>query len=286
MTVIRRRRLGVLAAIGASVAVAATFGLVPPKAQAFYVIHHEEITRHALPADQVTEEAMVQILVGPPPGAGAVGSDAYASEAFRHLDNSITPVDICARATQAWDTFYPVLLSGSKRAGAGLADGAAARAAFGGLLHAQQDFYAHSNWVEDNIAARDLYRLAPPIFPACNPADFPPDLHTGYYDIAFSSQFPLDGCPPGGPPPGFQECHSTLNKDGPTSERGRQPVPGTPMNMFDLAAQLATTATTNLYSQLRGMVAQANGNDAANLLFTTGGPPWVLPELAKVYPGI
>ena len=77
----------------------------------------------------------------------------------------------------------------------------------------------------------------------------------------------------------------TLNKDGPGTERGSQPVPGTNMVMYDLAAQLATTASTNLYNQLRGQVASANGNQAANLLFQTGGPEWVLPALANVYQG-
>jgi hypothetical protein len=284
MTMPRRLRLVLSVGAVATTAVATLFGLSKP-AQAFYITNHEMITRNALPPDQVSQDALLQILIGPPPGAGAVGSDAFPSDEWRHLDNSITPADICARAMQAWDTFNPVLLSGSKSAGGGLANGPAARAAFGGLLHAQQDLYAHSNWVEDNIAIGDLNRVAPQIFPTCNPADFPPDLHTGYFNIAFSSQFPLDGCPPDGPPPGFQECHSTLNKDGASTMRGSQPVPGTDMNMFDLAAKLATTASTNLYNQLRNEVAQANGNNAAATLFQTGGPAWVLPALANVYPG-
>ena len=48
---------------------------------------------------------------------------------------------------------------------------------------------------------------------------------------------------------------------------------------------LVTTATTNLYNQLRGMIVDANGKNAANMLFQTGGPEWVLPALANVYPG-
>ena len=41
----------------------------------------------------------------------------------------------------------------------------------------------------------------------------------------------------------------------------------------------------NLYNQLRGMIVDTNGKNAANTLFQTGGPEWVLPELANVYPG-
>ena len=78
----------------------------------------------------------------------------------------------------------------------------------------------------------------------------------------------------------------SLNKDGPNTQRGSQPVPGTNMNMYDLAAQLATTASTNLYTQLRGLVATTNGDNAANILFQSGGPEWIYPELAKVYEGV
>ena len=286
MNMSRRIRVGLSVWAVVAMAVATLFAFSAPKAQAFFIQNHEMITRNALPPDQVNNDAMLQILVGPPPGAGAVGSDAYATDDWRHLDNSVTPVDICARAQTAWDTFSPVLLSGSQLAGAGLANGPAARAAFGGLLHAQQDLYSHSNWVEDNIAAGDLYRIAPQIFPTCNPADFPPDLHTGFFNMDFSQQFPLQGCPPGGPPPPFQECHLGLNKDGPATQRGSQPVPGTTMNMYDLAAQLATTASTNLYTQLRGLVTATNGDNAANTLFQSGGPEWIYPELARVYQGL
>jgi hypothetical protein len=286
MTKSRRVRVGLSIWAVATTALATLCGFSAPKAQAFFIQNHEMITRNALPADQVNSDAMLQILVGPPPGGGAVGSDAFPTEDWRHLDNSITPADICARARIAWDVFSPVLLSGSQLAGGGLANGPAARAAFGALLHTQQDLYSHSNWVEDNIAAGDLFRIAPQIFPTCNPADFPADLHTGFFNMDFSQQFPLEGCPPGGPPPPFQECHLSLNKDGPDTQRGSQRVPGTNLNMFDLAAQLATTASTNLYTQLRGLVATTNGDNAANTLFQTGGPEWVYPELARVYQGL
>jgi hypothetical protein len=249
-------------ASSALTAVVGVFGVLcwsaVPTAQAFYVQNHELITRAALPPDQVSELAMAQVLNGSPPGGGAIGSDAFATDQWRHIDNAKNPADVCARAQQAWSTFIPVILNGSQPVGPGatvLANGPAARAAFGGLVHAQQDFYAHSNWVEDDIAAGQPDRLAPPIFPSCNAAAFPADLHTGYFNVLFSKQFPLDGCPPSGPPPGFQDCHSVLNKDGPDTARGSQPVPGTSMNMYDLAVNLATTATKNVYGQVYDLVA-------------------------------
>ncbi len=282
MNISRRVRI-ILSVFAVAITVTASVGFATPTAQAFYIQIHEMITRNALPADQVTNDAMIQILVGPPPGGGAVGSDAFATEDWRHLDNAANPVDLCARARIAWDVFSPVLLSGSFLAGGNLVNGPAARAAFGALLHTQQDFYSHTNWVEDNIAVGDVYRIAPPIFPVCNPADFPADLHTGFFNMDFSQEFPLQGCPPAGPPPPFQECHLTLSKDGPGDIRGGQPVPGTNQNMFDVATALATTASTNLYNQLRGLVTTTNGTPAATMLFTTGGPGWVYPELQSVY---
>jgi hypothetical protein len=265
----RRVRVGVQAAASITV-VAALLNGPTPQAQAFFIQYHERITRDALPPDLVDPSAMLQILVGPPPGAGAVGSDALATDLFRHLDNARNPADICTRAQDAWNVFTPVLLSGAQPTGPGgteLVGGFAARAAFGGLAHALQDFYAHSNWVEDNIAAGQPERLAPPIFPTCNPAAFPPGLHTGYFSMDFSSDFPLGGCPPGGPPPGFQDCHSVLNKDGSSEPAGSVRVPGTDMTYFDLAALLATRATTDLFWQIRGLVVGSAGECVANNLF-------------------
>lgn len=237
-------------------------GIFAATAQAFFVPNHTFITQNALPPAEVDPGAMAFILVGPPPGAGAVGSDGFATEAFRHLDNANSPGDICARAGEAWSAMAPALFTGALPTGPGgadLVDRPAALAAFGGLAHTVQDFYSHSNWVEDNVASGQLERLAPPIFPACDPAAFPPGLHTGYFSMDFSSDFPLQGCPPAGPPPGFAECHSTLNKDGPFTPRGGARIFGTNWNNYDLAALLATRATTDLFWQLRGMVV-ANAN--------------------------
>ncbi len=112
-----------------------------------------------------------------------------------------------------------------------------------------------------------LDRLAPPLMPKCDPATLPPGLHTGYFSMDFSSDYPFGGCPPAGPPPGFADCHSTLNKDAWDTPRGIMPVPGANMNNFDLASRLATTATVDLYWQVRGLVADRYGECAATNLF-------------------
>jgi hypothetical protein len=272
MKLFHRVRPGVLV-IAAVAVVAAMAGFPAPSAHAFYIQNHERITRDALTPAGIDPATVNQILVGPPPGAGAVGSDAFFSDDFRHIDNAMNAADICARTQAAWNFFTPIVLSGSAPVGpngSDSADGPGARAAFGGLAHALQDFYSHTNWVEDNIAVGQPERMPPSLMPTCDPATLPAGLHSGFFSIDFGNhEAPLAGCPPAGPPPGFAECHSTLNKDAWDTPRGIQAVPGAypPMNYFDLAARLATRATTELYSQVRGLVAGAHGECAAANLF-------------------
>jgi hypothetical protein len=267
----RRPGLGLSVAVVIA-AIAAVVGALAPPAQAFQLQNHERVTRDALTPVGVDPAAMGQILVGPPPGAGAVGSDAFYTDQFRHIDNANTPVDICARTQEAWNFYSPLILSGAQPAGPGgteLVDGPGARAAFGGLAHALQDFYSHSNWVEDNIAIGQLDRMPPPLMPTCDPATLPAGLHTGFFDVNANRDDRLAGCPPGGPPPGFIECHSTLNKDDWNTPRGIMLVPGTnpPINNYDLTAQLATKATTDLYWQVRNLIVADAGECAADNLF-------------------
>ena len=112
----RRVSMAVMAAVGVLVAL---FSVPAPRAQAFDSPTHERIVRDALAPDGVDPLAMAQILNGPPPGGGAVGSDAFPSDAFRHLDNATSPADICARAQQAWNVFSPSLFDGAQPAGPG-----------------------------------------------------------------------------------------------------------------------------------------------------------------------
>ncbi|MGO4447099.1 hypothetical protein AB4Z42_27475 [Mycobacterium sp. 2YAF39] len=261
-----------LSAVAVIAVIAAVVGAFAPPADALQVQNHDRITRDALTPLGVDQTAIGQILVGPPPGAGAVGSDAFFADDFRHIDNANTPVAICDLTQQAWNFFTPLILAGAQPSGPGgsdLVDGPGARAAFGGLAHALQDFYSHSNWVEDSIAINQPDRMPPPLMPTCDPATFPPGLHTGFFEVSAHHDDPLAGCPPGGPPPGFIECHSTLNKDNWNTPRGGIMVPfsNPPINNFELAAQLATRATTDLYWQIHELVAADAGPCAADNLF-------------------
>jgi hypothetical protein len=266
----RRPKLGLSVAVVA--AVAAVVGALAAPAQAFQIQNHEKVTREALTPLGVDQTAMAQILVGPPPGGGAVGSDAFFFDEFRHIDNAPNPVEICNRTQQAWNFFTPIIINGARPAGPGgsdLVDGPGARAAFGGLAHAVQDFYAHTNWVEDNIAIGQLDRMPPSLMPTCDPGTLPADLHSGFFALGADHDDALAGCPPGGPPPGFADCHSTLNKDDWSTPRGGIQIPGTnpPINYFDLAMQLSNRATVDLYNQIRGLISADAGACAADNLF-------------------
>lgn len=260
-----RLRPGVLV-IATMAVIAAMVGLPVPDAQAFLPQNHERITRNGLPSADLDESAYLQIFVGPPLGAGVAGSESFQLPDFRHFDNAKNPADVCARAQDAWNFFIPMILGGAQPVGSNgsdLADGPAARAAFGGLLHSVQDFYSHSNWVELNVAAGKPERSAPHLYPTCDPATLPPGLYTGFFDLTLLP----DGCPPAGPPPGFSQCHETLNKDDASTPEGGVRVPGTNMNQFDLAMLLAARATTDVYRQVRGLAATTYGECAAGNLF-------------------
>ncbi|MGK2880812.1 MAG: hypothetical protein ACSLE6_08455 [Mycobacterium sp.] len=260
-------------------AIVASASFASPTANAFYPNFHDTVTRAALPPDLVDNAAMVEILGNASVGAGAVGSDVFLTDAFRHFDSAATPADICIRATDAWNFFTPLVMNGAVETGPDgteLIDGPGARSAFGGLLHAVQDFYAHSNWVELNVAANNPEALVGGLFPGCDPAALPADLSTGF----FALQDGTDGCPDGGPPPGFAFCHEEINKDGFTTPEGGKLLPegvvvtDVPLvNYFDLASLLAARASTDTYWQVRTLVVDTvngrggNGECVANNVF-------------------
>ena len=119
MTVSRRLARATSAVVAVATLIGAVCCWASPIAQAFYIQNHDSITRTALPADQVSDVAVLQILNGPPPGGGAMGSDSFATDQWRHIDNAKNPADICARAQQAWNIFVPVILGGSQPLGPG-----------------------------------------------------------------------------------------------------------------------------------------------------------------------
>jgi hypothetical protein len=91
--------------------------------------------------------------------------------------------------------------------------------AYGQYLHAQQDFYAHTNWIERRVAQRRMPDVAP-IWSTCDVAKLPAGLQSGFFrfDITALTTDAPDFCGPiAGPRPpansGFRQCHGPPHPD-------------------------------------------------------------------------
>ncbi len=207
--------------------------------QAFGPAIHEDITRAALADDDTIASDALALVV-----QANRRSDLNQWEEARHFDNARDPVEICRRWENGVNRWYEDAVKSvapadlEKRR---LRNRTEALNLFGKTLHAVQDFYSHSNYVELSLPApQPGFLLAD-----CNPPDLPRDLQTGYFSIRYG----LDGCPVGGPPAGFRYCHSRLNKD----------TPGTPNH--NAARSFATTATRLAWEELRRRTIATYGND-------------------------
>lgn len=132
---------------------------------------------------------------------------------------------------------------------------------WGGLLHAAQDFYAHSNWVElqlnrgQNPALVDWEQPDPDLKLAYFLArTFPPEqlLREESYEAAFEMEFlatqKLDGLTPKArvrrmATTDLGLTHPQLSKDHPDSPQGRLVYPGQGASLYRLASRLATGET-------------------------------------------
>jgi len=222
---------------------------------AFSLDAHQSILYTALPlgisnVTDVDQGAMNEIVGSFWTGAGNRGSDLYQSAEFRHFDGAPSPAAVCARANQVWSLFVSRIDSGSQILNSPsydrLSDAISARSAFGGLTHALQDFYSHSNWIELG------FRTQAPLFPICSAAALPPGLQTGYFRIGISH--PVSGCPEGGPPAPFLYCHLHLNKDKP-QDHGADIIPGSGgVTYHTMAMNLARAHTSAIYTMIRSRV--------------------------------
>ena len=128
-------------------------------------------------------------------------------------------------------------------------------ARFGYYVHAIQDFYSHSNWIEIFADRGEPAPLAP-IVSGCDPAVLPVDLSTGYFDLDYG----ISGCPSAGPPEGFRYCHGPtadpghqLAKDVP-SYHGADRLPDGSATYHEEAVRLATLATADAWTVLHDRV--------------------------------
>lgn len=205
--------------------------------------------------------------------------------AFEQLwDNAATPADLCGRVGLVTAALKYSLDQAAPKGAEyrELTDDKKARRAFGLAAVLLSNFYAHTNWVELSADRGVMPGLAP-LTGGCTPGSMPADLQSGYYNAANGS----DGCPRVGgaakAPAPFKFCFADLNKDTGDTGHGAQratKLAGQP-TYHDLAQQLATQATRQLFTGFHELVVQtytpetwnANGQCVFDKLTRSSGDP-------------
>lgn len=258
----------------------------PPVAYAFSLKVHVQIVRDAL-TSEMDSQALKWVIGHFLGRTGDRGSDSYQFSPERHFDEAPNRTVICQRWSDGFNTFLNRAVKDSAPMRLFWASSqtvlyyrADALGAFGEAAHALADFYSHSNWIELAIAKNQSPGLAP-ILHSCDPNSLPPGLQTGYFHMSLANGI-HSGCPIFGPPAPFKYCHSNLNKDDTCSSlsfESCRTVPGQSLSYHDLAVQLATEATRQLWTEFHDRVMQTytpetwnvNGECIFNeLAFNTG----------------
>jgi hypothetical protein len=252
--------------------IAPAFGLLPfapPRtADAFNPPVHKAIFEQAL-ADKFSPEARDWVK------AGLEQSDRPFGHFYAqlHFDSALNREQVCQRVN---DGPRSLLSRAAEAAIEAPTDPLprsriAALTLFGQYIHAIEDFYTHSNWIELHIAKGEKPETLPILTEqgACNPVSLPEELTTGY----FSPWYGFDGCPDAGPPGAFTYCHGPtadptrqLAKDVPNEFHGADKLPGgtaiCPENpctrtYHDEAKRLATDATRESWPTFKATIEAA-----------------------------
>lgn len=152
--------------------------------------------------------------------------DLYQTDSRMHFDNCA----FSAGADYVHDEWS--LIEASAESSEPTALGACGR-----LLHAVQDFYSHSNWVELHLDVDPI-----PVWDLAG-SSLPSDVVSGTWVLGRPKN-----CRPGTP------SHSELNKDDAHSDSGREIVGAGPhqgKTLFDLASDVAVRASVQQLGRLR-----------------------------------
>jgi hypothetical protein len=217
---------------------------------------HAGMLRRALPANKVIDADALDRVI-----AANEWSDRPTNQddAERHFDNGMNPAGICNLWKAGVDTYLnravalaePAIPEKRTLSGRNLA-----LDEFGKATHAIQDFYSHTNWIELHAASHGAAPAGIPQAPilgqSCDPAAFPPDLYSGYFTTSYTLSTNGIGCPPVplGPPRGFKECHSKLNKDSSSEPKGGTPYGSGLLNHHQVALAVAEAATKSAWRAL------------------------------------
>lgn len=140
---------------------------------------------------------------------------------------------------------------------------------YGKLTHTLQDFYAHTNWVELQLATGWTAAVAPLLTTHLAAEHLPATLQSGYFGLRyFTPRHRFSGCPVVAgelcPPLGYQFCHAQLAKDSPRQVHGSEPAqPGGP-SYYDLAAKLASDTTRASLDAIHYRLIDAYGSTPHN----------------------
>jgi hypothetical protein len=237
-------------------AVASTFVTSATIAQGFSKPIHGAITRNALrPGQDLDGNALERIV------QANMDTDNNQTASERHFDNAPVAGVICGHWRAGVNTWLDEVVANVEPSDAEkrtLKNRDLALDRFGMVLHATQDFYSHSNYVELGLPIPSGgFLLA-----SCDASTLNAQLQTGYFSLT-SVTPPNIGCPTFGdrptPPAGYQYCHSQLHKDDPD-----RPNHG-------LAVAYATQATKNAWEEVRRRIIAKYESDKtidAECLFT------------------
>lgn len=234
----------------------AVFGVDP--ARGFSLEVHAQITRSALQGsagDETIASVLGEFFSLTP--TGNLGSDRYQDNPGRHYDNAVNAVDVCYRWALGQNGLLQQAIQlsepGSDPLRALLPGRQAALSAFGMALHALQDFYSHSNWVELAVDGENRMPSPAPIIDHCASSELA-GVHTGYFEASWANGLWFRGCPETGPPDAFAACHMTLAKDHPHKAHGEDGVvlTGEPATTYHaIARRLAIEASQDLWLEFR-----------------------------------
>jgi len=235
------RRPVVLAIVASALAV----GLASDRTAAFKIPIHKDITRGVLPGLGFNAAAVERIVTE---NANTDINDFFTSTA--HFDNTEFTAS-AARLRQKIEDIKVALLD---------CDVAAAHLALGRALHATQDFYSHSSFVNLHVAGLvaqpfDLTVLTDPgAASSCSPLPSGAlaivGLSSGFYALV-GDVAPAGRCRHGNALLADSDPNQ-LNKDYPGSLRGAEVLAGTTGHVR--ARTLATTATTDFIAQLEASI--------------------------------
>jgi len=190
----------------------------------FQIQYHAALTEQACPDDPTIRANLPTIV------AANVATDLNQFESALHFDNCTFDLGV-----QRIDDLWQLIESGVE---------VNRYVIFGTMIHTVQDFYAHSNWIELQVAQSPI-----PVWDLVL-ASLPASIVSGTFFLDSPKE-----CGPDAP------THSQLNKDSPDSEEGRKTVPSGPnqgKTLFDLAFAAALGATTVQFARLQATIGVAS----------------------------